>query len=86
MTASFSNCVSREEMESVNRSLRQQMQLMRQNLDKLRRLASKQTTTESKMMLLSDAESHADELVKSPFRANLYLYRPSSLLFLPLIQ
>ena len=63
LTASFPSCVSREEMESLNSNVRRQMELMRQNLDKLRSLAAKQKTAESKKMLLADTESHADELV-----------------------
>jgi hypothetical protein len=47
----------------LNSNVRRQMELMRQNLDKLRALATKQKTVESKKMLLADAESHADELV-----------------------
>ena len=50
-------------MESLNSNVRRQMELMRQNLDKLRSLAAKQKTAESKKMLLADTESHADELV-----------------------
>jgi len=50
-------------MESINLNVRRQLELMRQNLDKLRMLASKQTKADAKKMLLGDAESHANELV-----------------------
>jgi len=64
LNASFVNCVSREEMEDLNSNVRRQLESMRQNLERLRNLASKQKSLDAKKMLLADAESHADELVK----------------------
>jgi hypothetical protein len=63
LNVSFPNCVNREEMEALNSNVRRQLESMRQNLEKLRNLASKQKTVDAKKMLLADADSHADELV-----------------------
>lgn len=63
LTSSFAHCQSRGEMESINLNVRRQLELMRQNLEKLRVLAGKQTKSDAKKMLFADAESHANELV-----------------------
>jgi hypothetical protein len=57
---------------------------MRQNVDKLRRLASAQKSSEAKKMLLADADSHADEMVPLLGVSDpLYLSSSSALHFFP---
>ena len=52
-------------METLNSNVRRQLESMRQNLEKLRALALKQKSVDAKKMLLADADSHADELVRN---------------------
>ena len=52
-------------METLNSNVRRQLESMRQNVEKLRALAFKQKSGDAKKMLLADADSHADELVRN---------------------
>ena len=63
-TVSFVNgdCTTHRQMEQLNSDIRNYLEKMRRTLDRLRHLAERQSSSESRKMLLSDVDKYADQL------------------------
>ena len=79
-TVSFVNgdCTTHRQMEQLNSDIRNYLEKMRRTLERLRHLAERQSSSESRKMLLSDVDKYADQLAachRSFRQANLrYCY------------
>ena len=86
-TVSFVNgdCTTHRQMEQLNSEVRNFLEKMRRTLDRLRHLAERQSSSESRKMLLSDVDKYADQLAachRSFRQANLR-YELSLISFIP---
>jgi len=63
-TVSFVNgdCSTHRQMEQLNSDIRNYLEKMKRTLDRLRHLAERQSSSESRKMLLSDVDKYADQL------------------------
>ena len=78
-TVSFVNgdCTTHRQMEQLNSDIRNYLEKMRRTLERLRHLAERQSSSESRKMLLSDVDKYADQLAachRSFRQANLRYY------------